>query len=77
MSTPIDLERTGMWSYAEKEDKFWEKQILTINEVAKLLGCSTTTISKLIKENGLPCKKIGSLRLFSFYQLIKWVEENK
>lgn len=78
MVEPIKLgENEIMYSYySEKENRFWEKQVLTINEVAKLLDCSTTTVSKLVKEHGLPCKKVGSLRLFSFYQVIAWVENN-
>ena len=65
------------WSYeANIPVKIWEKQVLTLDEVAGILNCSPATVSKLVKEHGLPCKKVGSLRLFSFYQIIKWVEDN-
>lgn len=54
--------------------KYWEKRILTIEETAELLNCSVATVRKLVKEDGLPCKHVGLVRLFSFDQILDWVE---
>lgn len=57
-------------------ERCWEKQVLTTEEVASLFGTSVAQVLRLVKESGLPCKKDGFIRLFSFYQIVKWVESN-
>lgn len=53
---------------------YWNKRVLTINEVAAMFSCSIAQVLKLIKEDGLPCKSVGYVKLFSIDQVLNWVE---
>jgi len=52
-----------------------EKVVLTIEEVAKQLHTSRTTIFKLIKE-GLPTIRVGKRRLVPIKSFGEWLEKN-
>ncbi len=51
-------------------------QLLSIPEVAKTLCIGRTKVYGLIKENGLPTVKVGSMMRVSVVDLQKWVEEH-
>ncbi|MHC4945776.1 MAG: helix-turn-helix domain-containing protein [Planctomycetota bacterium] len=49
------------------------KEILTIEEACELLGVSTKTFAKILREEDLPGRKIGREWRFSRKALIDWV----
>lgn len=53
---------------------YWRKRVLTINEVAALFSCSIAQVLKMINDEGLPCKSVGYVKLFSIDQILDWVE---
>lgn len=57
-----------------KNVEFWNKRVLTTNEVSALFECSPAQVVRLTREEGLPCKQFGYVRLFSFDQILDWIE---
>ncbi len=51
-------------------------QLLSIPEVAKTLSIGRTKVYGLIREEGLPSVKVGSMMRVSVVDLQKWVEEH-
>jgi len=56
------------------EEKLENNQYLTKNEVAKMLRCSTMTVSRLVKK-GLPVLKIGRLVRISKSDLLSFLND--
>jgi hypothetical protein len=78
---PIKIKENGSkWDYKvstpQKYDgtDYWRKRVLTINEVAAMFQCSIAQVINFIKEEGLPCKQVGYVKLFSVDQVLDWVE---
>lgn len=53
-----------------------EKLVLSAKEVSELLGLSTAFIYKLVRENGIPHKKISKRVVFSKKVIEEWLLEN-
>ncbi len=53
-----------------------EDELLTMDELCKLLKLSRATINRWRKE-GLPTKKIGKSVRFEKDMVFKWLDENK
>jgi excisionase family DNA binding protein len=51
--------------------------LLSVREVADVLGVPKSCVYYLVKAHGLPVRKIG--KYFRFYEreLLKWIEERK
>lgn len=61
-------------------DKQEEKmsELKTIQEVMKMLGVSRSTVYRLIKNDGLPYKKIGGSTRFDVIEVREWMNsQNK
>ena len=56
------------------EEKLENNQYLTKNEVAKMLRCSTMTVSRLVKKE-LPILKIGRLVRISSADLLSFLND--
>lgn len=52
-------------------------KLLTIKEVARLLGVSPVTVHRYKREKGLPYIKIGNTLRFDWEDVRRWVEEHK
>jgi excisionase family DNA binding protein len=50
-----------------------EREVLTIEEAAELLGVSVKTFNKVLHSEGIPGRKIGREWKFSRRALIEWV----
>ncbi len=50
-----------------------EEKYLTLKEASRFLKISTSTLNRLIRQNGIPSYKIGHRRLFDKDELIEWV----
>jgi len=53
------------------------KEILNIEEAAQLLGVSTKTFAKVLREGEIPGRKIGREWKFSRQALVDWVAEGR
>lgn len=53
------------------------KEILNIEEAAQLLGVSTKTFAKVLREGEIPGRKIGREWKFSRQALIDWVAQGR
>lgn len=53
------------------------ESLLSVKEVADVLGVHKSCVYYLVKAHGLPVRKIG--KYFRFYEreLLKWIEERK
>lgn len=53
------------------------ESLLSVQEVADVLGVPKSCVYYLVKAHGLPVRKIG--KYFRFYEreLLKWIEERK
>ncbi len=53
------------------------ESLLSVQEVADVLGVPRSCVYYLVKAHGLPVRKIG--KYFRFYEreLLKWIEERK
>ena len=50
-------------------------RVLTFDECAKFLRVSAPTLRALVREEGLPCRRVGkATRLFSTDAVVRWVE---
>ena len=49
-----------------------EKQLLTLNEVSALLGLSRKTVTKLVREAGLPHTPYGRVSRFDRAAVLAW-----
>lgn len=49
-----------------------EQCLLTLNEVALLLGLSRKTVAKCIREEGLPCTPYGRVNRFDRAAVLAW-----
>ena len=49
---------------------------LTLKETAQYLKVSTKTVTRYIKNRGLPAKKPAGIYLINKEELQKWVDEN-
>ncbi len=49
-----------------------EKQLLTLNEVSTLLGLSRKTVTKLVREDGLPRTPYGRVNRFDRAAVLAW-----
>ncbi len=52
-----------------------EKLAMSVEEVAKSIGVSTTTIYKLVKEGKIPHKKIGGRIVFHRNSIESWLQD--
>jgi excisionase family DNA binding protein len=57
---------------ADKAKPVVEKQLLTLNEVAKLLGLSRKTVAKYMREEGLPHTPYGRVSRFDRAAVLAW-----
>jgi len=57
---------------ASKAQPIVEKQLLTLSEVVKLLGLSRKTVSRCIREEGLPCTPYGRVNRFDRAAVLAW-----
>lgn len=48
--------------------------VLSLTETAQLLHCSPATVSRLVMEQGLPCRKIGNSMMFSAPAILSWLD---
>ena len=53
------------------------KEVLTIDEACRLLGISSRTFAKILREEDIPGRKIGREWKFSRQALIDWVGSAK
>lgn len=51
-----------------------EKIILTVQELAPMLGVGTGVIYRMVKKNKIPHRKIGRTTVFSLEGIKKWLE---
>lgn len=51
-----------------------ERLAYDVKEVARLIGCSVTTVFKLIRETRLPAKKMGGRTLILVDDLAKFLK---
>ena len=49
---------------------------ITVNETAQLLGVSTRTVRRYIKDRNLPYKKPAGMILIDRKELETWIKEN-
>lgn len=57
--------------------EFFDNQVLTINEAARLLKFSPKTLYKLVREKKIPFKKVGTQFRFLHQQLTDWMKEGE
>lgn len=50
------------------------KLIITVNELAPMLGTTPGTIYKMIKRNEIPYRKIGRQHVFSLEGIQEWLK---
>lgn len=50
-----------------------KKVTLSVNEVAELIGVSTTTIYTMVRLNEIPCKKVRGRIIFHRETVEKWL----
>jgi excisionase family DNA binding protein len=53
------------------------KEILTIDEAAELLQLSKRSVYKLVKQGGIPAKKVLNKWRFERQSLKRWLAEGK
>ena len=51
--------------------------LLSVAEVARLLGLSTKSVQRLVARGGLPCYRIGRLVRFAPGDVFRWLEARK
>ncbi len=51
-----------------------EKLVLTVQELAPLLGVGEGVIYRMVKRNQIPYRKIGRQTVFSLRAIQKWLE---
>ena len=51
--------------------------LLSVQEVAKLLGLSARTVRRLAARGSLPCYRIGRLVRFALGDVFRWLEARK
>lgn len=56
-------------------EQFFEKQILTSKEAARLLKISQRTLTRLVVSKRIPFKRLGRQLRFSVHELLEWVKE--
>ncbi len=54
-----------------------DEKYLNIKETSRFLKISTSTLNRLIKQNGIPSYKIGDRRLFDKDELIEWMKAQR
>jgi excisionase family DNA binding protein len=50
-----------------------DERYLTLEETSQFLKISTSTLKRLIRQNGIPSYKVGHRRLFDKDELVEWV----
>ena len=55
------------------QDEMEEREILTTDQVMKLLAVARPTVYKLIKEDGLPAKKVRDRYRFIKSEVLEWL----
>ena len=55
------------------QDEIEEREILTTDQVMKLLAIARPTVYKLIKEDGLPAKKVRDRYRFIKSEVLGWL----
>ena len=53
-----------------------EKRLLTVEEVAKLLGVAISTVYGWTSRRKIPFRKAGSLLRFDYEEIIEWSKRN-
>jgi excisionase family DNA binding protein len=53
-----------------------EKLILTVEEIAPLLGVGVGVIYRMVKAKKIPCRKLGRKTVFSLDSIKKWLDES-
>ena len=48
-------------------------EVLKRSQAAKLLGICTETLSKLVRDEGLPCKRVGKEYRFLRSEIVAWL----
>jgi len=51
-----------------------ERTVLTVDEVARLLGISKPKAYELTKETGFPVVRIGKRTIIPFEQFMRWLD---
>jgi len=64
-------------SRGQEEEGEEKMKLLTIKEVAQLLGVSPVTVHRYKREKGLPYIKIGNTLRFDWEDVRRWVEGHK
>lgn len=54
-----------------------EKDILNIEQASRILGISTTTLYKMVREKKIPHKRINTQIRFSRIELGKWLKDSE
>ena len=70
----VELEQHAFDRVNEPKQQFFENQVLTVKEAAKLLRVTTKTIYKKVRHGEIPHKKVGSEIRFLLPQLIRWLK---
>lgn len=50
-----------------------DEQLLSMQELADRMGCTTQAIRASMRDDGLPGRKVGSKWVFAWSQVIRWV----
>lgn len=70
----LELQSSTRESHSMQNNNPYESPLLTIVETSKYLKCSVDKVYKLIKLEGLPVKKIGTLKVVKS-DLDAWIKE--
>lgn len=63
-------------TYKEAENKYApSSKMLTTSDIMKIMGVSRGKVTNMIKNQGLPMKKVGNRYLISEEEFFKWKEE--
>jgi excisionase family DNA binding protein len=58
-----------------QEELFFDKLVLTVEDVAKELNCSPRTVQNLVSKDRIPYAKIGRLVRFSRDRIHDWLKQ--
>lgn len=72
LMTEAELEAFVDRRIAASKTSVVEKELLTLNEVSALLGLSRKTVTKLVREGGLPHTPYGRVSRFDRAAVLAW-----
>ncbi len=59
------------------ENKFFNNQIWTVQQVASYLHCSVGHVYNLVNKKRIPYRKLGRLLRFFSHEIMEWVERGE